>query len=350
MPYVTVTICLPDAQRSDQCTTVDHMQLDTGSVGIRVLASALGPALAARLPSQTGATDDPTGSAPLAECAVFGSGYTWGTVRRADVTIGGKSAGNLPLQVISDGRYPAPSDCRSRGVTDLGTAADMGANGVLGIGPATRDYPAAAQAVLAAGYYYCGSAGSCSNTRVPLDTQVANPVANFASDNNGTIIRLPSVPPEGSLSVTGTLVFGIGTQQNNALPPNLNILALDPYGYFPTTYKGTRYTSAIDSGSNANLFYDATVPYSGWWYMPVTTLSLSAILSGVDRTATPVTVPFTLANGWTLRSNGNVAYDSLGSPSAGMFVWGLPFFFGRSVYTAIGNVPAGKQQGAFIAF
>jgi hypothetical protein len=350
MPYVTATICFPGIQGSNQCATVDHLQLDTGSVGVRVLGSALGSALAARLPTQTGATDDPTGNASIAECAVFGSGYTWGSIKRADVTIGGKTAGNMPLQVIADGQYSTPSDCQSRGVYNLGSATALGANGVIGIGPAQRDFPAAAQTVLPSAYYYCTSATSCANTRVPLDTQVMNPVADFTSDNNGTIIRLPALPAGGQASVTGELVFGIGTQKNNAMPSQPNILALDQYGYFSTTYKGNTFSSAIDSGSNANIFADYTVPFSGHWYVPATTLSLSAILTGVDKAAPSVNVPFSLANGWNLMANQYAAYDSLGSPSAGMFLWGLPFFFGRSVYTAINNVMIGKQPGPFIAF
>jgi len=350
MPYVTATICIPGVQGSNQCATVDHMQLDTGSVGVRVLGSALGSALAAHLPKQSGATDDPTGNASIAECAVFGSGYTWGSIKRADVTIGGKTAGNMPLQVIADDQYATPSDCQSRGVYNLGSATALGANGVIGIGPAQRDFPAAAQTVLPSAYYYCTSATSCTSTRVPLDTQVMNPVADFTSDNNGTIIRLPALPAGGQASVTGELVFGIGTQNNNAMPAQPNILALDQYGYFSTTYKGNTFSSAIDSGSNANIFADYTVPYSGDWYVPTTTLSLSALLTGADKTGASVNVPFSLANGWTLLTNQYAAYDSLGSPSAGMFIWGLPFFFGRSVYTAINNVVVGKQPGPFIAF
>lgn len=256
----------------------------------------------------------------------------------------------MPLQVIADGQYATPSDCQSRGVYNLGSAAALGANGVLGIGPAQRDFPAAAQTVLPSAYYYCTSATSCTNTRVPLDTQVMNPVSNFTSDNNGTIIRLPALPAGGQASVTGELVFGIGTQKNNALPSQPNILALDQYGYFSTTYKGTTFSSAIDSGTNANIFADYTVPYSAPWYTPPTTLSLSAILTGTDKATAPVTAPFSLANGWNLLANQYAAYDSLGSPSASMFIWGLPFFFGRSVYTAIGNVMIGKQPGPFIAF
>jgi hypothetical protein len=350
MPFVTATICIPGVQGSTQCATVDHMQLDTGSVGVRVLGSALGSALAARLPTQSGATDDPTGNASIAECAVFGSGYTWGSVKRADVTIGGKTAGNMPLQVIADGQYATPSDCQPRGAYNLGSATALGANGVIGIGPAQRDFPAAAQTVLPSAYYYCTSATSCTNTRVPLDTQIMNPVADFASDNNGTIIRLPALPACGQASVTGELVFGIGTQKNNALPSQPNVVALDQYGYFTTTYKGNAFSSAIDSGSNANIFADYTVPYSGDWYVPVSTLSLSAMLTGVDKAAVPVNVAFSLANGLNLLANQYAAYDSLGAPSAGMFIWGLPFFFGRNVYTAINNMAIGTLTGPFIAF
>ncbi len=350
MPYVSITICIPGVRGANQCATIDHIQVDTGSVGVRVLGSALGPAFAARLPTQSGASDDPTANAPIAECALFGSGYTWASIKRADVTIGGKTAGNLPLQVIADGKYATPTDCLARGVNDLGTVMRLGANGVLGIGPARRDLPAAAQLRLPSAYYYCSSATSCTNTRMPLDAQIANPVANFTSDNNGTLIRLPALPAGGRTSVTGELIFGIGTQSNNALPSRPNLVPLDQNGYFSTTYRGKTFSSAIDSGSNANLFADYTVPYSGDWYVPTSTLSLSAVMTGATKDATPVTVPFSLTNGWTLLANPYAAYDSLGSPTTSLFLWGLPFFYGRSVYTAIDNVTIGKQTGPFIAF
>ena len=350
IPYVSVTICIPGGQGAGQCATIDHMQVDTGSTGVRVLGSALSSAVAASLPAQTGATDDPTGNAPIAECAQFNAGYTWGSVKRADVTIGSKVAANMPIQVIADGNYSTPSDCAPRGGTNLGTVAAMGANGVVGIAPAQRDYPTAATIALSGTYYYCTSATSCTNTRVPLDTQIMNPVANFTSDNNGTIIRLPALPAGGQASATGELVFGIGTQANNALPSNPNVLALNQNGYFTTTYQGYSYPSAIDSGSNANFFTDYTTPYSGDWFVPTTTLNLSAILAGATSGSTPVTVPFSLANGFSLLANPYAAYDSLGSPMYSQFLWGLPFFYGRSVYTALNNVKIGTLTGPFIAF
>ena len=56
----------------------NHVLLDTGSYGLRLLASALDTSLA--LP----AVPTPSG-ADAAECGKFISGYTWGAVRQADV-------------------------------------------------------------------------------------------------------------------------------------------------------------------------------------------------------------------------------------------------------------------------
>ncbi len=353
-PYATVTICIPGVQGADQCATIDHMLIDTGSAGVRVLASALGSALAGHLPAQTGATDDPTSGAPIAQCAQFASGYTWGPIKRADVTIGGKAAGNLPIQVISDGAYATPSDCASGGLGNIGTVTDLGANGVIGISSAVRDFPLAAQYALSATYYYCPSTGSCTNTRVPLDTQVMNPVANFTSDNNGTIIRLPALPAGGEASVTGELVFGIGTQQNNALPSNANIIPLDSNGFFTTVYKGASFgRCVIDSGSNTNTFRDATIPFDRWGrYTPSTTLSLSAMLKPGSGATTSVTVPFQLANTANLVSGPYAAHDDLGvyTSLSDYFIWGLPFFFGRNVYTVLNGAKVGMRTGPFAAF
>ena len=38
--YATVTLCTPGSTTA--CTTVDHVQVDTGSNGLRILASAIG--------------------------------------------------------------------------------------------------------------------------------------------------------------------------------------------------------------------------------------------------------------------------------------------------------------------
>jgi hypothetical protein len=330
------------------------MLVDTGSAGVRVLASALGPALADHLPAQTGATDDPTSGAPIAECTQFLSGYTWGPIKRADVTMGGKVAGNLPIQVIGDDSYATPANCASSGLSNLGTAANLGANGVIGISSARSDWPLAAQIPLSATYYYCPSTNSCKGTRVPLDTQVMNPVANFTSDNNGTIIRLPALPAGGQAIATGELVFGIGTQRNNALPSNANVIPLDRDGFFTTVYKaGTFVKGAIDSGSNTTTFKDTTIPVDEWFrYAPSATLSLSALLKPSNGVTAPATVSFQVANMANLMAGQYAAHDALGTytSSSSYFIWGLPFFFGRSVYTVLEDARIGAQTGPFVAF
>jgi hypothetical protein len=350
--YVTATICYPGMQGSSQCMTVDHMLLDTGSVGVRVVASALGSALASQLPAQTGATNDPTGNAPIAQCSLFASGYTWGSIKRADVTIGGEAAANLPVQVIGDGAFATPSDCVLHGGANLSTVKLLGANGVVGIGSGIRDFPAAAQTALSATYYYCTSSGSCTSTRVPLDTQVMNPVADFISDNNGTIISLPALPAGGQVTATGQLIFGVGTQQNNALPSTANVLPLDQNGLFTTVYKGsTLGYSAVDSGTNVFNFPDTSIPTAGGWYAPSAPLSLSASLKPTNGANTPIPVSLRISNGLNLWNSQTAATDSLGAPFfSGWFMWGLPFFYGRNVYTVLNGAKIGSQTGPFVAF
>lgn len=356
MLYVSATICIPGSQGSTQCSTVDHMLLDTGSIGVRVMASALGSTLASHLPAQTGATDDPTGNAPIAQCAPFASGYTWGPVRRADVTIGGKTAGNLPIQVIGESAYATGlSSCVPRGGTDLSTVAELGANGVIGIGHRARDFPSAAQYASPAYYYYCASPASCSSTRVPLDTQVMNPVANFTSDNNGTIIRLPALPAGGQATAMGELVFGVGTRQNNVLPSTANVVPVDQTGFFTITYKGKSFSrGAIDSGSGANFFQDDTIPLNKWslMYIPPSDLSLSAALRPGNGATTSVTASFQVGNAMNLMAGQYAAFDNLGAyqtlPS--YFLLGLPFFYGRSMYTVLEGAKIGTQSGPFVAF
>ena len=82
-----------------------------------------------------------------------------------------------------------------------------------------------------------------------LAQQVQNPVT-LAADNNGVIVELPAVSvPE--TSVSGSLVFGIGTQANNGLN-GATVYSVDANGNFITTYKGQSHnTSFIDSGSSA---------------------------------------------------------------------------------------------------
>ncbi len=58
-PFVTITVCAPAAPTN--CQTIDHILVDTGSSGLRIISSALSSALA--LSQQTDAGGD-----AVAEC------------------------------------------------------------------------------------------------------------------------------------------------------------------------------------------------------------------------------------------------------------------------------------------
>jgi hypothetical protein len=118
----------------------------------------------------------------------------------------------------------------------------------------------------------------------------------------------------------------------------------------------------LDSGSNGLYFADnsiatcsSTGPAAGF-YCPGSILQLSAINQGVDSQGLsngPIgTVFFAVANAEALFNTPNdAAFSTLaGSPSPGMFDWGLPFFFGRQVFTAFERSPSPWGYGPYVAY
>jgi hypothetical protein len=358
--FASVRVCVPGYADDAHCTTVDHMLVDTGSVGVRVFASALPGPLLNQLAQVMGATNDtaPGQTSPLAQCAQFGSGFMFGSVRQADVQLGQYTASNIPLQVVSDPAYPTvPTDCKNSSLSNLGSASVMQTNGLVGIGTRERDQPSTVTVASPANYYYCPTPSACAPATVPLAKLVVQPIAMFSSDNNGTVMMFPSISPFGASTVTGYLVFGIGTQSNNGLPSGATVLATNDWGDFNTVYKGTAYgpltstRSFIDSGSNGYFFPDASIAQSssGLWYVPAASLSLSGAVVGVNSSrSTPIT--FSIFNAATLFSTGNAAFNTLAGPAVSQFDWGLPFFYGRSIYTSISGRMADRLSGPYVAF
>jgi hypothetical protein len=337
-PYVSVTVCRPG---TTVCQTIDHVLLDTGSYGLRLVAP-LDAGLA--LPAVTSAT-----GAPVGECGQFVSGYTWGAVVQADVKLAGETAPAQSIQVIGQapgGVSAAPTSCSSVG-SSMNTVAAVGANGILGVGLLKEDCGnACASSAVSATYYAC-SGSTCTSTALALAKQVANPVAAMGTDNNGIVVSMPAVGAGGATSLSGTLTLGIGTRANNALG-GATRYAANGNGHFTTVYKGTMLTASfIDSGSNGLYFNDASVPAcsrSTDFYCPATPLTLNATTMAYDGSASG-SVTFTIENIDAL-SNSTVAgrvggpYDSKHS-SGNAFDWGLPFFFGRKVYVGLETDPNG---------
>jgi hypothetical protein len=345
--YVSVTVCTPGTKTTvSACQTIDHVMLDTGSSGLRLLNSALYSNLDLPVVSNS--------SGAIGECMAFAIGTTWGSVRSADIYLGGEVATSVPIQVIGDqpgGISTIPSDCSSTGIIQ-NTQADLGANGVLGVGLFVNDCDICSGPVSPPMYFTCTS--NCISSGVGSAQLVKNPVALFPQDNNGTVIQLPAVPPTGSSGFTGSLIFGIGTQSNNLLTIGgytATVYPTDSYGNFTTTYKSTSMSgSYIDSGSNALFFNDsiATCSITTWAYCPPSPLSLSATDAAAGGGPSGQ-VSFSIVGVDPLGPS--IVAANIGGPGvSGLFAWGLPFFYGRSVYTAISGKSAPGGLGPYFAF
>jgi hypothetical protein len=345
--FTTVTVCLPGSTTS--CQTIDHIQVDTASYGLRILA----PVLTLSLPVQT-----MTNSDSLVECTQFVGGFSWGPVALADVQISGENAHSVPVQVIGDPRFTnIPAACSGTGEEE-DTVAAFGANGILGVGAFAQDCGAGCVSTVDNGDYYACSSTLCQPTAAALASQVPNPVTLFATDNNGVIIQLPSVAAQGAATVAGSLIFGVDTRSNNK-SGSQSVITLDNSGEFATAFSGEILSqSFVDTGSNGLYFNDSslsacTVSNVKDFYCPASTQSLTASVQGQNGVS--VNVSFSVGDAQTLGANDPtfVAFPTLAGPYPGTtasFDWGLPFYYGRTVYTVIENSTTSVGTGPYVAF
>ncbi len=244
-----MTICVPG---TSTCQNIDHVLVDTGSVGLRLLSSEV----TITLPHSKDASNNSIGN-----CVQYANlSYQWGPVVKADVKMAGEVASSIPIQIVGEANFPAaPFDCSYGGyLFPAQDASELGFKGILGVGLfrqdcgdlCSRDNPVPA-------YWSCGSS-VCTIASTELSAQLQNPVWMFPQDNNGLSIVLPQVVGTGSPPLTGSMIFGIGTQSNNGLNGALAI-ATDRAGSFTTTFNGKAYPgSFIDSGSNFYYILDPT--------------------------------------------------------------------------------------------
>jgi len=348
-PFVSVKVCAPGGT---SCQTIDSILVDTASSGLRIISSALGPL---QLPQALDTAGD-----PLVECIQFADGYSWGPVATADVGIAGETASGIPVQVIGDPAWPSttvPASCSSGAGALANTVTAFGANGVLGISVFREDCGSgcAGTTPVSGWYYGCPTTGTgCVPVVVDTAAQLQNPVAHFATDNNGVLLQLPAVDPAGAVSLSGVLVFGVGTQSNNAIAAG-TILPTDAAGNFSTLFQGQMLSASfIDSGSNG-LFFPSTLPMctsaaASGFYCPTSAQQFSATNSSV---AAGSSVSFTVANAEALTQN--TAFSVFGTlagtnPLGSSFDWGLPFFLGRKVYVAIEQQSTSVGAGPWVAY
>jgi hypothetical protein len=351
VPFTSITVC---AHGTSHCAVVNNVVLDTGSIGLRVFGSQL---------EGLGITPNTTGGGgtlKVGECGFFGAGVTWGAVSTVDVKIAGEPTITIPIQVMDDiGAFERPPDACTMGSTLLGTPTEAGFNGLLGVGQVPNDEPN-----LFADYYACFGEDCMLYSNPATSTIVLNPVSSFPVDNNGVVMTLPSIPDDGAPSVTGTLYFGIGTESNNQ-PGTVQVYdqdsdsSDDTFLTINSIMGGITSSSFFDSGANG-IFFDSPItscPDSGesaGFYCPPSTIAESAMNQGFSGSPTG-TVNFSIANAQTLFSSDDVAFDNIGGSFDGGtsfdgFDWGLPFFFGRTVYIGIDGASSSLGTGPYTAY
>lgn len=340
-PCVSVTVCEPG---TTNCQTIDKILLDTGSYGLRIFSSLISLNLSPRT----------IGGNSLAECVSYADGSSnWGPIVSADVVLGGLKAPNIAIQAIDANFATVPSDCTKPDASP--TAA--GYNGILGVGIFTEDCGAGCATIQDNRIYFSCVGTTCSSTMVPISQQVSNPVAFLPSNNNGVIVQLPEIPAEGSTSASGYVVLGIGTDANNT-PTSANFFQADGNGYFQTQFNGTTYSSSfIDSGSNGLFFpAPASIPAcavnsgANGFLCPATRLSLSA--TQIGRAGTDmVAINFEIQNAAeAIVSSPNFMFNNIAGNFSNSFDWGLPFYFGRTVFHGIDGKPSALGTGPYWAW
>jgi hypothetical protein len=337
----SVTICQPG---TSNCQTISDMLIDIGSVGVRVFGSVLSTPLTQ--------SEDAQGR-PLGVCAFFADGTTtWGPVQIADVVLGGSPAVRAPIQVIAPsfgGQSVSSNPCNDTVDED---PQETSFNGILGIGLFKEDCGPACAANTNNTVYFACTGGSCTGTAVPLANQVQNPVSLLPSGNNGLVLSLPNVSSSGAPSVSGSLILGINTAENNVPPAGIAVLTTNASGFVTTVYKGNTFTqSIIDSGSNGYFFPDASLPDCAApldpFFCPANSVNLSATIFGSNGRQT--SVPFQIANTEQLVNTRNAVFNNLGGDFS-TFDWGLPFFLGRTVFVGIEGQSSSLGTGPFFAF
>lgn len=348
--FVSIKICAPGS--STNCQTIDHVKVDTGSVGLRIIAGAAigsggGELTALTLPAAVDASGN-----PLAECVHFADGWSWGSIATADITlpVSGESASGVNIQVISATSAGDPSaaspSCVPAVLMTKNTVASFGANGTLGVGLFLNDCltTSTCEPGGSATYYSCPKGGVCTQTTTSSVAQlVPNPVSKFPKDNNGVILELPTVSDSGAANPSGgQLIFGIGTESNNGLGSATQLPANPTSGHITAMLNGsTLIDSYFDSGSNG-IFFPSSLPVctpNNGFYCPTAATAENAILGSSN-----VAANFAVANAASLFTNTSLtAFNNLGGPNPDLqsLDLGLPFFFGKKIYIGFANPSTG---------
>ena len=355
----TLTICKAGTA---SCVSIPNIQVDTGSTGLRLLHSQINSL------SITPINDSL--SNPYGECLEFADGNLWGGLGKVDVKFtNGAIASGVTIQMIDDDgvqQSTPAADCNTMLEDSLAT---LGVNGVLGVGlflqdcgPGCATPPGYAQT-----YYDCPGAGGnlCTQTTISTALQVSNPIASIPGNNNGVILEFPAISTSGAVTVNGNMIFGIDTLANNGIAASTPVLATPDAssgsavaGSFTASFNGnSNLLGFFDSGSSVYFFADSNITSctvgSSPYFCPSTAVGETLTLTGSNGATGQISI--TIGNAQSLFASSNsVAFNDIGAPLSNTslvsaFDIGLPFFFGRSMYTGFENQTVVSPSGPFFA-
>ncbi len=320
-PVVTLHICIPN---TSTCQDVPNILVDFGSTGLR---------LSHTLPIAGALPQEQIGGQPLYECYSFESGYNFGPVVTATVSLGTTPV-TVPVQ-ISNSTLTAPSSCTSGSSS---APFEPYINGILGVLFPQYDF----------GTYYDYEGNTYNNVNFSLSDMVQNPVYLLSDNNDGVLLSFPSVSPTiGAPTITGTLTFGA---------PSGKLLQTDHYGEINATLDGNSYSAFFDSGSSNFYFDDSAIHqctiYQSPWFCPKSPVFLQPTLSSANGASTLFS--FFIVNANTLFSTGNLVFSSLGAPGfqSGLLDAGFPaFLYGHNIglsWTSTCSPSSNSGQGCFV--
>lgn len=335
-PCVSVTVC--SSVDKSQCVKVRDILLDSGSSGLRIFKSELHgmdlPEVALE-------------SSPLYECIDFtDQKHLWGSVNRTHAVFdGGVEKSMLNIQLL-EASNKAATCARA-----LSSPQSLGYNGILGVSPLLDDR----------GSYYICNGTTCQQVNIESSQKVVNPISLLDDDNNGIVIKLPSIPSGGCFGGVGYAVFGIATKSDNI--PESSVVSLSiatnplvPL-YIPAQLNGNNVYAFLDSGSNTVSFSNPNIAlcsFSNAYYCPPETILQDVILYSSDLLQRKFT-KFATANAGDLFLSGNSAFSNLGSSPfssalANYLDLGLPFFYGKVVYIGFNGKSSSLGRGMYWAF
>lgn len=356
IPCVSVTICSPTNPTS--CQTIDNVLIDSGSVGLRIFKSILNSSLVLPLES--------AGNSTIANCVGYGDlSANWGPLAIANITLSNESTTqSIPIQLIDSSYANGGSKClnsfnNTRSSFHLeNSPEEFGFNGILGVAPIIYDN--------ITGYFSCTDSLCLDETEIIHEVTsllMTNPIAFLPeSYGSGITFKLPTLDNNGATNVVGYAIFGVGSNNDNIFESGINIYHIYTDGssncnYYlficmPTTLltNTTIQYGFLDTGSNFFSFNDDNISNTDGFYTPNSMRTLYA--SNTSENGEVITTSFNIANIYNLFNNtNNTAFNNNGANGFDGFLdYGLPFFFGKTVYICFQDKTCNGIPGPYWAF